>query len=362
MNKALEDLQAGRDPFAPKPEELASEFYQNIAKWSTWMTILAAVFCFVVSRTLPAATPGDHLDRYMRFGFLAVCGLMLLASIVLGVIALCAIPKYGSEGVLKPALRGIIVSLLLLGSFGNSYSQGLKNQKALLAMEQRAKDLRAQESKGLATGKISDVSAHLKKLNAAASALDQASHDSAGSQALAIKAMGGFLAKTRVLLVNYVKAAKPMETMTGLDTKNITRQDQLQTQRETVKTFLAANRSLMDYYKNSETVLSNELASAQLSQAEIDGALKGYRRGGAGQYDVSIKLREQDERVGLALVAGLDLLDANWGKWKYSAEKEAALFDDHKVWKKFIACLDDLTAAYKEAGQLQQQSAVLAKK
>src|SRR4051794_32961486 len=123
MNKALEDLQAGRDPFAPSPDDSKSEFYQNLAKWSKWLTILAAALYFVVSRSLPDAPPGDQGRRYVLLGLAVVCGLMLLTSLVLGIIALCAVPKYGSEDILKPALRGVIVSLLVIAGFGYGYNK-----------------------------------------------------------------------------------------------------------------------------------------------------------------------------------------------------------------------------------------------
>src|SRR4051794_14873437 len=103
MNKALEELQAGRDPLAPSPDESNSEFYKNVAKWCSWLPLLAGAFCFVVSKTLKDFTDGGHGVQFVRLCALGVGSLMILTSLILGLIALTGIRKCGTEGILKPA-------------------------------------------------------------------------------------------------------------------------------------------------------------------------------------------------------------------------------------------------------------------
>ena len=76
MNKALEDLQAGRDPFAPPKEDNDSKFFQNIAKWSSRLPLVAGIFCFVVLKTMKEFTDGGQSAQYVRLVTLGICGLL----------------------------------------------------------------------------------------------------------------------------------------------------------------------------------------------------------------------------------------------------------------------------------------------
>jgi hypothetical protein len=362
MNKALEDLQAGRDPFAPSPEKLKKEFYQNIGRWSKWLAIFAAAFVFAIIAWGPTkSAPGGTVTHYVRLGLAAACVLMLFTSLILGVIALCAMPRFGSDGILKPTVRGIILSILCLAFFANGYRKLEQNRQALSKLAGHTKQVQAEDNQAQAGEQGPSGSNEVKRLNTVQRVLDQTAQDSTGAQALAMRAMSAFFAKAKVPLANYAKAVEPMKDVMELDMSHINRREQLQTQVQTVKSFMAASEALSAFEKNSERVLNDELAGVHLSQVEIDATMRGYRSGSAGQNELSAKMHEQDKRQGTALLGALNLLDANWGKWKYSAEQKDLAFDDHTVWKKYIAYLNELAAVAIEQSKLHEQLGALAK-
>jgi hypothetical protein len=90
--------------------------------------------------------------------------------------------------------------------------------------------------------------------------------------------------------------------------------------------------------------------------------MKGYHRGAAAQTEVAVKIRDQDVIIGNSMLAAYDILEANWGKWKWNVEQRTVVFDDHVVWKKYIACLDAIEAADSEETRLQKQLLALAKR
>jgi hypothetical protein len=182
MNKALEDLQAGRDPYTPSLDEGRGELYQNVAKWSKWLVILAGVLGFVVSRTLSETPGGDPSVRYVYLGTGAVCCLMWLASLILGVIALISMRKYGMEGIVKPALGGVCVSVFCLYLFGDGFVRGFRNARARAELQEKVKQIRARDRMDFTNEAPITATGELKKINEAQSIIDQAARDSSGDQ------------------------------------------------------------------------------------------------------------------------------------------------------------------------------------
>lgn len=355
MNKALEDLQAGRDPFAPSRDGERGEFYQSVAKWSKWLVILAGVLSFVVSHTLSEAPTGDPSAQYVRVGTGWVCMLMFVVSLVLGVVALCVMRRHGSEGILRPALTGVCISAFCIYLFGDGFLRGYRNARARAELNEKINQIRARERMYLTNNSPITTESELKKINEAQSILDHATQNSSGDQALLSQAMSAYLTRTKVELARFAKAADPIGDVADFDMRKVNHPEDLNKQIQQVKNFMAANEKLLEFVNNSDNLLIGELQKVHLPQNRIDEAMKGYRFAIEGQNDLAIKIRLQDRRFGEALLGTLGLLADNWGKWKYSTEKKTVLFEDHTVWKKYIGYLDELEAAQKEETSVQRQ-------
>jgi hypothetical protein len=359
MNKALEDLQAGRDPFAPSREDDNAELFQNFAKWSRWLTILAGVLAYVVTRTLPETAAGDPSTRYIRLGTGLVCCLMVLASLVLGIIALSAMRKHGTDGILKPALLGVTISIVFLSFFGSGFVRGYQNAQARAALDEQVKKIRARDRMDLTNDQPLSAEARMKQLNETQSVLDQAANSSSGDQALITRAMSGYLTRAKAEVTRYSATLEPIPQISRFDMSAVTQQNQVEAQMQQVKAFIAANDKLLAFLKNTDQILIGELEAVQLSQLGIDAAMRGFRRSLSGQNELTLKVRMQDKNIGMALLGALELIDSNWGKWKYSTDGRMVIFDDPAVRQKFIACLKQVDTAKKEQLNAQRELAAL---
>lgn len=77
-----------------------------MAKFS-WMSVLLSI---VVNVALQSGSAGHH-TKEEALGQAIVVGLIMLAGVVCGIAALCGIPKYGSKGLVWPALTGLLLWL-----------------------------------------------------------------------------------------------------------------------------------------------------------------------------------------------------------------------------------------------------------
>ncbi|MDB6124665.1 MAG: hypothetical protein JWQ71_3658, partial [Pedosphaera sp.] len=255
-----------------------------------------------------------------------------------------------------------IISFIVLGLFGIGYNRAAKNHQALLALQANAKKLSSDEKLEHTGEKGINTAKEEKKFSATKSALDQASRDSTGPQAAAAHAMSAFLEKARVPMVNFAKVSEPMKPLVRLDMSQVEQQEKLQTRMQTVKKFLAANDNLIAFIKDSEFALRKELVDAQLPQKDINFMVEGYRKTTTEQNNLALRMREEDKNIGNALTGALVLLDANWGKWKYSPAEKAVHFDDRTTGNSFLAYIAVMDAAFKEQSKLQHQLGALAKK
>ena len=77
---------------------------------------------------------------------------------------------------------------------------------------------------------------------------------------------------------------------------------------------------------DAEKDLRSELEKTGVSAAMIELTLFGYRKGNGPDVPINLKIREADGRFYQELLSALDLLEAQWGKWK--AEGRIVTFSD----------------------------------
>ncbi len=170
-------------------------------------------------------------------GLLIVAGLGLLlpliylVSIVLAVIALTGMSRYGKEGILRRSLSGLVLSAILLGIWGMAFVHGfqtaLQNRKAANSITQAATEENNSLKKEFAQkGTIAPGSGQvtLKKMK---SAFDQASRDMTGDEALVAKAGSAYMGKLQALLDDYTAAAQALKSQTVLNMSGVSQREQL---------------------------------------------------------------------------------------------------------------------------------------
>ena len=358
MNKALEDLQAGRDPFAAAREaEPNPEPYYQAASASVWLPILSVVFCkVIVEATKAMSGPASH---WVALGAGAIAGLLLLAGLVVAIVALCGIPRHGRERILVRSLIGLSLSLLFLGVFAtgivSGFTKAWQNRTIAQSIRESSKEIATGTKRDVEQGRGISVARQQLRIEGMQHSLEAASEGASGDTALLAKASAAYLQKLQPVMKEYGDAVKSLMEPPILNLDGVERREQLQARRVLVQRFLAVNEKLAAFTANPEKRFREELEKGSVPAKTVEAALAGYRKSAASQADVAAKIRNDDRRMGNALLGMLDVLDANWGRWSYNTQKQKTIFQDDAALDKYIGYREEMEAATKEQKRLQAQ-------
>jgi hypothetical protein len=358
MNKALEDLQAGRDPFAAAHEnEPDPAPYYKAANASLWLPIVAIVFSKAISTSLKAMSGPS--SRWAALAVGAVFGSLLLLGLIFAIIALCGIAKHGTERILTRSLIGSFLSLLLLGLFGvgfvSGFTQARKDRQVAQSVTDSSRKIAADMKRDLDHGQDITLARQQLRLEGMVNTLEAASQGASGDTALLTKASAAYLQKLQPVMKEYGDAAKSLKEPPILNLSGVERREQLQARRVLVQQFLAANEKLTAFTANQEKRFREEMEKGSVPAKMVEAALVGYRKSAASQAEVAAKIRDDDRRMGKALLSMLDVLDSNWGRWSYNTQKQKTIFQEDAALDKYIGYRDEMEAAIKEQKRLQAQ-------
>lgn len=359
MNKALEDLQAGRDPFRRvEPADDGALFYR-CARLSFWVPIGMVLFCVGVANCFNDVQ--NQTARTARLVLLGVVGLSLVIGMVLGLIGLCGIPRHGASGLVGPAVRGLAASGGILWLTLTGYLHGIQNVRAMTKVDDTLKQVDADIKKSVVDEKDPHVAMQKTQLgiDRFKLAMDTAASDSSGPQSLVAKAFSAHASRMQALMKDYAGAMNAILEPSVYDMSGVTQRSQLQTKKDLVKRLMTANDKLEAFIAKRQEYFAQDLDQARVPEATKSEATRGYARAANRQDPLLLKIREQDRRMGNATLAMLDLLDANWGKWTYNAERKKVYFQDTAAQSKMMDYRDEVESAAREQRKLQLQLASL---
>jgi len=353
MNKALEDLQAGRDPFALAHEAESNHetFYYGAAKWCAALPVVAGVTVKVWT-TISKGVEGPNA-RWLAVGAGGLFVLLLLAALVLGIIALCGTAKLGRQGLLGRSIWGIVASLILLTLFGAGVLRGVRDVATVRALTASSKRLQEDTKRDFERG--DGVSPEKQELRVARlqAQMESASQLSSGNTALFAQSASAYLQRMQPIMREYSTATKQLQQPSVLDMRGVERREQLGAKKNSVKKFMTANDNLRNFVVNGEKICQEELERAQMPPEARATALKGFQQGFAKTKEVNLQIREDDQRMGVAMLGMLELLDSNWGKWRYNTARAKVVFDDDAVLDKYVTYREELETAAREQVKLQ---------
>jgi hypothetical protein len=81
---------------------------------------------------------------------------------------------------------------------------------------------------------------------------------------------------------------------------------------------------MTDYLQNIDEEVTNSLSAKGVSQAGIDGFLKGIHQ--SGRFENITRYWKMEGAVLEDLLVNMDLFKANWGKWH--VDGDTVVFDD----------------------------------
>src|SRR2546421_12075243 len=120
----------------------------------------------------------------------------------------------------------------------------------------------------------------------------------------------------------YTAALKTLQDNRVLDMSNVERKEQLAEKKEIVRGFMESNEQFRSFSSNSASIYKEELEKAKVSQSTLASELAAFRTSSAKAKAKVLAIRETDRRLGEAMLGVLSLLEENWGKWNYNAEKK----------------------------------------
>ncbi|MCX6925166.1 MAG: hypothetical protein NT154_18430 [Verrucomicrobia bacterium] len=141
--------------------------------------------------------------------------------------------------------------------------------------------------------------------------------------------------------------AKLLQEAKVLDMEQVTQQGQLEAKREVVRKFLASNEAFKSSLVGEEAAFTEELTKLNLSPARIASESKAFQSGIRGK-EVTIRMRDADQRIGTALLGALDLLEELWGQWSYNKEYDKVQFNPPGALKKYNDFMETIDAASRE--------------
>jgi hypothetical protein len=370
MNKALQDLQEGRDPFSAARNDIhvvkkpPQPFCRRAAKWAVWLPFIGGLLIYGGNNALQGVS--GPVGLLGRLAIVAIFCVTEVASLILGTIALCGVREYGPDRLFWRGIRSVVFSLIALGLSAsfimNLVRVGIENRKALFAwtsisvrarVHKPADDAPAKQPEKPATAVAPPQP--VQPTNAPPDPTLVAVPTAPADDPVVAKATASCVQKMMSLAASYTSAERALQRPPVLDMSMITKREQVLARKDLVKKFLAANEKLEALTANGEEVFRKELALAHCSPEKTEATADAYAHSIQDRKIVLLKLRNADERRATAMLGILDVMDASFGQWKYDQEAKRLLFTDGGALHNYLSYREAMDSAVADEKKLQTQ-------
>jgi hypothetical protein len=251
----------------------------------------------------------------------------------------------------------VLAAFVAVGLGGFFLYQKVKEEQARKIavereIEQAQHEENAKTAEALRNGQNPDATAALGRMR---SELDKAAQ-LGGADGEGARALSNFVAKMGRQTADYQKAAEKLQSSRVI-AWDIHDRAGLEESRQVVADFAAQNARLSALLETAEQGLGAELdaihASPRTRKTTVDSFMVGFAKTRPAQ----IRIRACDKQMADAMLAILDLLDANWGKWKKDPggkvvfQGGGALTEFNEQIKKIQAAAAEQAAAQKEMAE-----------
>jgi hypothetical protein len=334
------------------PTDRVSMFYV-----AAKISLLGPILCALLLRGAEYGLKDTNSARLL-LGLGAVTVVVNVVCFALGIFALGGILRYGMHGILVRAVLGILLSGLFLGLFGAGFVRGFQAALKQHQMIARARATSEQSGNG-PDGEPASGSNSARGINLA----DKAANIPGGKpqnglpadSATVAAALTNFQAGQQSLITAYDAAALAIKNPPVLSMKDIAQREQLIARKQLVNKFLDANEKWLGFSTKAEVTLREELVKLRATPATIDAGLKEYQQSIADRDFIQMRIRATDQRIGIASLDMLVILEANWGNWKYNAEKNTLAFSNSAAAAQYNDSFAEMNAAKDEQARLQNQ-------
>ncbi|MDB6065807.1 MAG: hypothetical protein JWR26_2015 [Pedosphaera sp.] len=342
----------------PLPSTSTEENHNSLARQAAKASIIAPLLVLGLSYCCNSVfkNPHDPSGRSIILVQAVVSCLLVVAGLILGIVALVCMKPGGRGPIIFSATAGILMSSLFFAIFVPNFvrarEKALAQRKAYEDVTVASRDLLKKSLTALKEDR-SVTPAHLVQT------LDNASKGATGDEAALMKGASAYFHKVQILQAAYTKASKELTAAHVLSSDDLTDREQLRARKAVVQKFLDANDTLKNFVRLNEENFQKELVSQNASASGISSAMGGFHETAAIQTPLLVELRTTDTRIGQAMLGVLDLLDSNWGEWRYNATNDRVTFNNTIVLDKYTAYLGEIKSASKDQSTAKNQLAKL---
>jgi hypothetical protein len=229
-----------------------------------------------------------------------------------------------------------------------------QNQEALRDFNRAADDARKELREGFDENKGYSPEKGIATARKLEDQLAKAQEKLSGEDARIAAATRNWLAGFREKAAVYTDLLQEIKIEKLLDLNDLDRET-LATRRKNVERMLAANQQVTETTRNMERDFDAELVKQKVSQKTRDEVLRGYRETGRKRSVLLLKIRATDDTIAKSTLEIYDILDGEWGKWKFDAARSTVVFQSGKARSDYQEAIERVQTASKEQTELQRE-------
>jgi len=327
----------------------------RLARSSIWLPL--SVMIFGGYARAGGLSSASNKPFAMLLGFAMIFA--SLAGFACGIAALCR--RRGEVSVLVRSVVGLIINCSLLLLFFSAFVQGFNRgyARSVKARESMASVKRTldqtQDNLRRSFDSTNGIKSDPAVLDKTVDVLKKASQDAQGESALVLEASTAYLGELQRLTRLYDVELKSIESGRLLDASTLKTKEQIEQRRQVVQNFLKANSDIDRFVASSESSFRNELVRRKVSQTRMDREVAAFRESMQSRRPLLRAIRASDKNIGDSMLAVLNLLESNWGTWKYDPISAEVLFSDTATLDEYKTHLEEIGAAGKQQVALQQR-------
>lgn len=181
------------------------------------------------------------------------------------------------------------------------------------------------------------------------------SQNASGDEAIASRAVGQYFERLQTAVESYQDAAGKLRSAHVLDQFDSADTAQIPARRKIIQQFLDANAALKQVLTNFEERFRADLTDAKVRDLNIQDFLNVFHSKLAAKNALLLKIRQCDDRMGIAMLDALNTLESNRGHWKYDSIINKIQFETAATTEAYENAVSAIEATSKEQIKLQAQ-------
>jgi hypothetical protein len=270
-------------------------------------------------------------------------------------------PQDGKKALLRQIFKAslIAVPVAIAMFFGvvhviNSQRKAVASQAGWQEVKSSGRALHDDQKKNF-DPKIGITNADLARLEKMQAGLKNVSENASGDEAIVAQAISQYINRLQTAVKTYQDVAGKLRAAHVLDKFDSSDIAQIPARREIVQQFLNANGAVKQVLTNCEDRFRADLTAAKVRDLKIQDFLDVLHSALARKNAILLKIRQCDDRMGVAMLDALNTLKSERGHWKYDPNTNKIRFETAATTEAYENAIAAIEAASEEQVKLQAQ-------